>query len=86
MTPREFWRFIDGARKARKAEAERAVRLAWLNAAWQRADKLPSLDVVLGIQPAQTKPGRAKGLTPRAARAKMREAFAAFGVVEQEKG
>lgn len=79
-TPREFWRFIAGARAARRDRERHELGLAYLNAAWQRADKLPRWATVVkgitGDTVAKTKP-----LTPAESRAKMRRAFAHVGFI-----
>lgn len=85
MTPREFWRYLAGARKALELQERLSIQAAWYAAAWQRSEKMPSLAKALAPfnKPAEQKQlTKAKPMTPAESRAKMRAAFATMGVIE----
>lgn len=85
MTPREFWRYLKGVRRADRNREAAAAATAWLGAAWSRADKLPSLSTVMARfdDAKATNVAKARAMTPAESRSKMRSAFAAFGVKSQ---
>lgn len=47
MTPYELSLFIENYNEKQKYEIEEKISLVYLGAAWQRAEKMPSLDSVL---------------------------------------
>lgn len=81
MTPREFWAYIAGRRTAERFRAKLELRAMWLNAAWQRAEKLPSLKAALERQlgPEPDAPKGRRRMTPAESRQRMRRAHAAWG-------
>lgn len=85
MTPREFWRFLAGARAARRDRERHELGVAYLNAAWERAKKLPRFEtVVKGAGLADGETAKRKPLTPAESREKMRRGFAHVGFVEKK--
>lgn len=85
MTPREFWRYVAGARKAIELQEKLSIQAAWFGAMWQRAEKMPTLAKALdpfGKPAKQKQLTKAKPMTPAESRAKMRAAFSTMGVIE----
>lgn len=81
MTPREFWRYLKGARKAERNREAAEAATAWLGAAWARAEKLPSLSTVMArFDEAKSTNAKPRPMTAAESRSKMRTAFATWGV------
>lgn len=82
-TPREFWSWVTGCRKAEKANGALMTRTAWLSAMWSRAEKMPSMESAL--RPYMDKPTatRTRALTATESKQRVRRAFAAWGFVEK---
>lgn len=47
MTPRETFAAMEAANWREERQAKHDVRMAWINANWQRAKRMPSLNSVL---------------------------------------
>lgn len=87
MTPREFWRYLAGARAARRDRERHDLGMAYLNAAWQRAEKLPRFETVikgLGVE-GDKAPAKRAPMTPAESREKMRRGFAHVGFIAKKK-
>ena len=84
MTPREFWRTVGGLRRARRDQERLELGHAYLNAAWQRAERLPRWETV--VKGVDAKAGRAEPMTPAESRQRVRAAFGGFGVTVKKMG
>lgn len=84
MTPREFWRTVGGLRRARRDQERLELGHAYLNAVWQRAEKMPKWETV--VKGVDAKPGVAAPMSPAESRQRVRAALGGFGVTVKTMG